>query len=184
MYTKISDIDFEGVRDQRNEPRLERRSEDFWSTATAQIITAWLIFLDACTSQVPGGLCKKLSNGECWCRDAKIEDCKCTLASGCPGGGDHYGSHAGYELCGYQPGYEGTYFPATQAAATAFGYTLSSSSSCAKNTLRWDSRIIPLDCPKHQPHCRNGFCNWLTQKDAWNKKSCGVQACCTAFVRY
>ena len=135
---------------------------------------------------MPGGFCKKLDNGECWCRDAKIEDCKCTGVgmNTCPGGKGQYGSHAGYELCGYQPGYEGTYFPATQAAATAFGYTLSSRSSCARNTLVSDSYITPLECPKHQPFCRNGFCNWFTQKDAWNRKDCGtVQVCCTAFVR-
>ena len=140
----------------------------------------------AYTPQVSGSKCKLLENGECWCEGEPVSNCPCQTGglSGCPGGGSVYGKHAGYELCGYEEGYSGTYFPATEAAAQAFGYYLSKSSSCATNTVRTRSRsITPLSCPKHQTHCKNGFCNWLTQQDAWNRKECGVQVCCTAFVR-
>ena len=145
----------------------------------------FLSTVSACTPQVSGSKCKLLENGHCWCEGEPVSDCPCQTGglSGCPGGGSVYGKHAGYELCGYEEGYSGTYFPATEAAAQAFGYHLSSSPSCAQNTVRYSGSITPLSCPKHKTHCKNGFCNWLTQQDAWNIKNCGVQVCCRAFVR-
>ena len=134
-----------------------------------------------CSAKVPGGRCLLVGDGECWCEDAKIDDCSCSKPGGCPQG--QYGEHAGWELCGYEEGYEGTYFPATEEVAEVFGYRLSNSPSCAQNSLRSGGSITPLSCPKHEGHCKNGFCDWLTQKDAWNMKRCGVQVCCTAFVR-
>ena len=86
-------------------------------------------------------------------------------------------------MCGYQEGYKDTYFPATDEAAQSFGYSLSSSPSCLKNSIRGSSSITPLSCPEHKKHCKDGFCSWLSQEDAWNHKTCGVQFCCRAFVR-
>ena len=123
-----------------------------------------------------------MGDGECWCEDAKIEDCSCNKPGGCPQG--QYGEHAGRELCGYEEGYEGTYFPATRDAAEVFGYQYGNTPSCAKNSL-YRGTVKPLRCQKHEQNCKNGFCSWLTQKDAWNRKDCGpgFQICCTAFVR-
>jgi hypothetical protein len=86
-------------------------------------------------------------------------------------------------LCGYEEGYKDTYFPASDEAAQSFGYSLSSSPSCLKNSIRGSSSITPQSCPKHKKHCKDGFCSWLSQEDAWNHKTCGVQFCCRAFVR-
>ena len=58
------------------------------------------------------------SQGECWCEDEPITDCTCNKGGGCPQG--QYGKHAGRELCGYEEGYEDTYFSATEEAAQAY----------------------------------------------------------------
>ena len=44
------------------------------------------------------------SQGECWCEDEPNTDCTYNKAGGCPKG--QYGKHAGWELCGYEEGYE------------------------------------------------------------------------------
>ena len=98
------------------------------------------------------------SQGECWCEDEPITDCTCNKGGGCPQG--QYGKHAGWELCGYEEGYEDTYFSATEEAAQAFGYKLNNSPSCADNSVYW-SHITPLSCPERDSYCKNEFCNWL-----------------------
>ena len=88
------------------------------------------------------------------------------------------------ELCGYEEGYEGTYYAANKAVAIAFGVGfLEHNPSCFNNHMD-RTGLTPLECPDEKSYCANGLCYWKTVKDQWNTKDhCTVQICCVPLVR-
>ena len=137
------------------------------------------MFLE-CTAVNANSTCKVVNGSECWCKQNEPDECPCD--DGCSSGWTS--GMSARELCGYEEGYEGTYYAANKAVAMAFGKVFRGIyPSCFNNHI---SRIglTPLECPDEKSYCANGLCYWKTVKDQWNTKDhCTVQTCCVPVVR-
>lgn len=96
-------------------------------TAALTVGTTVLNFtgIGAAAPAIPAN-CRKDSANEVWCVSA-----------------NGVLSTTGAQVCGYPANYAGTYYPATLAAASAWGKTLGPSNDCASNYLNGASNITP-----------------------------------------
>ena len=136
--------------------------------------------LATCSAVVPRSICKVVNGEECWCKQDDPNECPCD--NGCDGGWNS--GMSAYELCGYQSGYSGKYYSATEAVAMEFGLPFYSHNPDCFNNHATASSLTPLECPESESYCRNGLCNWKTVHDQWNEQDhCTVQSCCVPIVR-